>query len=130
MDDFFEDGFGEDFYEDGFEGEFEDFDDGGFEEGDYGSDYEERFFNENFNYDGDDDSTGFEDEHLSREEQQADEGWISPEEASILGYGFGYEEGRAERRRRRQLRQDARIERFRRNRRHRRNRYDDDSEIF
>lgn len=114
MDDFFED-FGGD-YEEGFEGDWEDFDDGGFEEGDYGSDYEERFFNENFNYDGDDDSTGLEDEHLSREEQQADEGWISPEEASILGYGFGYEE-----RRRRQLRRDAMLERFfRRNRRNRR----------
>jgi len=118
MDDFF-DGF-----EEGFEGDWEDFDDGGYEEGDYdGADYEDRFCE-------DGDGISDEDERWGQDDQQADEGWISPTEASILGYGFGYEEGRAERRRRRQLRQDARIERFRQNRRGRRNRYNDDSEIF
>ena len=42
--------------------------------------------------------------HTDHEEQEHDkESWISPEEASILGYGFAYEEALDETRRRMQL---------------------------
>jgi hypothetical protein len=103
MDDFFEDGFGEDFYEQ----EFEDFDGEGFED----ECEDSLFYAEDYSED---------DDCVQQQQGQADEHWISPLEASILAYGFGYEEGRAERRRKKQLRQDERIEEFRRRRRNER----------
>lgn len=113
---------------DDFDGDFGDFDGGDFDEdgfggADYDSDYEDRFFEENFNYEGEDDSNSFDnEEHFTREDQrQEEEPWISPGEASILGYGFAREECEAERRRRREIRRQERDRRKRR---------DDDSEIF
>ena len=94
---------------DDFDGGFDEgFDDGGYDGDDYDSDYEDRFFEENFNYEGEDDSNSFDnEEHFTREDQrQEEEPWISPGEASIMGYGFGYEEGLNERRRRRRDRRN------------------------
>ena len=98
------DGCGEGYFDDYFE--------------DYSHDEIEEYCPDEYEADGyresaDPEPHGNMDERMERDA----EGWITPFEASVLGYGFGLEESRAERRRKKQLKKEARSRRLRRYRR-------------
>ena len=100
MTDDYLDGYGEGYYDDYFE--------------DYSHDEMEEYCPDEYEADGYIESADPEPPEHMNEREQDDAGWISAHEASMLGYGFGYEEGRAERRRKKQLKKEARSRRLRR----------------
>ncbi len=79
---------------------------------DYAHDEMEEFCPDEYADDGYRESTDPEPPVMDKRVQ--DDAWITPYEASVLGLGFGYEEGRAERRRKKQLKKEARSRRLRR----------------
>jgi len=79
----------------------------GFEYGDCDSDYSEEYTNDDYSDNIDDEN------HYHEKQEHESENYISPEEASILGYGFGYEEALLEKKRRMQLWEDEQEQRKR-----------------